>query len=427
MRCARLDWRGARDARTPLPDPMTTTQRWQLLALTLLIGGLLYVLAPVLTPFVFAALLAYLGDPLVDSLQRMRLSRTSGVLVVFAIGVLSVVLVLILLVPMLERQISHFIEQLPRYVEWFRGTAVPWLEQRFGFELGALLDTDQVVPMLQQHWQQAGGVAAAVVATVSKSGFAVIGWVMNLLLVPVVAFYLLRDWDVLIERIRALLPRPVEPAVTRVARESDGVLGAFLRGQLLVMLVLGVIYSIGLWLAGIDLALLIGMTAGLLSFVPYLGNIVGVVAAVVAALVQYQDFAHVAYVLAVFVVGQMLEGMVLTPWLVGDKIGLHPVAVIFAVLAGGQLFGFLGVLLALPVASVAMVVLRHAHERYLASALYGAARTGSECLSADAATLASQSAERDSDPVLAASHPAKRHSDPVLVASHPAEKGPDAR
>ncbi|HVF34560.1 MAG TPA: AI-2E family transporter, partial [Candidatus Saccharimonadia bacterium] len=318
---------------------MTTTQRWQLLALTLVIGAVLYALAPVLTPFVFAALLAYLGDPLVDSLQRLRLSRTSGVLVVFSIMVLSLVLVLILLVPMLERQISHFIEQLPRYVAWFRGTAVPWLEARFGFELGELLDTDQVVPMLQQHWQQAGGVAAAVVATVSKSGFAVLGWVMNLLLVPVVAFYLLRDWDVLIARIRALLPRPVEPSVTRVARESDSVLGAFLRGQLLVMVVLGVIYSIGLWIVGIDLALLIGMTAGLLSFVPYLGTAIGVIAAIVAALVQFHDVAHVLMVCGVFVVGQMLEGFVLTPWLVGDKIGLHPVAVIFAVLAGGQLFG----------------------------------------------------------------------------------------
>ncbi|HET9482687.1 MAG TPA: AI-2E family transporter, partial [Xanthomonadales bacterium] len=340
---------------------MTTTQRWQLIALTLLFGALLYLLSPVLTPFVFAALLAYLGDPLVDSLQKWRMSRTAGVLVVFAIMVLSLVLVLLLLVPMLERQVARFIEQLPRYVEWFRGTALPWLEARAGVEFGDVLDADRLVPMLQEHWQQAGGVAAAIVAAVSKSGFAVLAWAMNLLLVPVVAFYLLRDWDVMIERVRALLPRPVEPTVSRIARESDEVLGAFLRGQLLVMVVLGVIYSIGLWLVGIDLALLIGMTAGLLSFVPYLGNVVGVVAAVVAALVQFHDVPHVAYVLAVFIVGQMLEGMVLTPWLVGDKIGLHPVAVIFAVLAGGQLFGFLGVLLALPVASIVMVLLRHAH------------------------------------------------------------------
>jgi predicted PurR-regulated permease PerM len=349
---------------------MTTTQRWQLLALTVLIAALLWALSPVLTPFAFAALLAYLGDPLVDSLQKWKLSRTAGVLVVFAIMVLSLVLVLVLLVPMLERQITRFVEQLPGYVAWFRANAVPWAEARFGVEFGDVLDADQVVPLLQSHWREAGGVAATIVGAVSKSGFAVVAWLMNLLLIPVVGFYLLRDWDVMVDRIHSLLPRPVEPTVSRIARESDSVLGAFLRGQLLVMVVLGVIYSVGLWIVGIDLALLIGMTAGLLSFVPYLGTAIGVIAAVVAALFQFHDLTHVAYVLIVFGIGQMLEGMVLTPWLVGDKIGLHPVAVIFAVLAGGQLFGFLGVLLALPFASVAMVVLRHAHERYLASGLY---------------------------------------------------------
>jgi len=178
---------------------------------------------------------------------------------------------------------------------------------------------------------------------------------------------------VLVERIRRLLPRPVEPTVSQLARESDLVLGGFLRGQLSVMVALGLIYTLGLWAVGIDLALLIGMTAGLISFVPYLGTIVGMVAAVIAAVVQYQDFLHVALVLGVFGIGQLLEGFVLTPWLVGDRIGLHPVAVIFAVLAGGQLFGFLGILLALPVASIVMVLLRYAHHRYVGSGLYGAA------------------------------------------------------
>jgi predicted PurR-regulated permease PerM len=150
------------------------------------------------------------------------------------------------------------------------------------------------------------------------------------------------------------------------------VLGAFLRGQMSVMLALGVIYTLGLWMAGIDLALLIGMIAGLVSFVPYLGVFVGATISIVAALVQHGDWLHVAFVIAVFAVGQTLEGFVLTPWLVGDRIGLHPVAVIFAIMAGGQLFGFLGVLLALPTAAVAMVGLRYAHQRYTESHLYGA-------------------------------------------------------
>jgi len=148
------------------------------------------------------------------------------------------------------------------------------------------------------------------------------------------------------------------------------VLGAFLRGQLSVMVVLGILYAVGLWLVGLSVGPLIGMIAGLISFVPYLGAITGVFMAVIAALVQYQDLTHVLLVLMVFGIGQTLEGYVLVPKLVGDKIGLHPVAVIFAVLAGGELFGFLGVLLALPVASVVMVLLRYAHERYTASKLY---------------------------------------------------------
>jgi predicted PurR-regulated permease PerM len=199
---------------------------------------------------------------------------------------------------------------------------------------------------------------------------AVVGWALNLVMIPVVAFYLLRDWDDLVERVHALIPRAVEPVVSRLARESDDVLGAFLRGQLSVMLVLGAFYGVGLWLVGVSVGPLIGMIAGLISFVPYLGAITGVVMGVIAALVQYQDWTHVLLVLGVFAVGQTLEGYVLVPKLVGDKIGLHPVAVIFAVLAGGELFGFLGVLLALPVASVVMVVLRYLHARYTQSELY---------------------------------------------------------
>jgi predicted PurR-regulated permease PerM len=323
---------------------MLTTQRLQLVALVFVIGLVVYWLSPVLAPFVLAALLAYLGDPLVDSLERW-MSRTAAVSIVFAIMVLSVTLVAILLVPLLERQISRFIEQLPTYVAWFENQATPYLEGRLGLEFGAF-DTAKIIGALQENWKTAGGVAATVVTTVSKSGFALLGWLANALMVPVVTFYLLRDWDVMVAQIRTLLPRTIEPTVSQLAHESDVVLGAFLRGQLLVMLGLGVIYTVGLMLVGIDLALLIGMVAGILSFVPYLGTAIGVIAAIIAALVQFHDVAHVLLVCGVFVIGQMLEGFVLTPWLVGDKIGLHPVAVIFAVLAGGQLFGFLGILLA---------------------------------------------------------------------------------
>lgn len=209
-----------------------------------------------------------------------------------------------------------------------------------------------------------------VFSSVTKSGLSVIAWLGNLVLIPVVTFYLLRDWDILMARIHELLPRDSEPVITKLAKQSDETLAAFLRGQFLVMLALGIVYSTGLWFIDLKLALLIGMLAGLVSFVPYLGFIVGIVAASVAMLLQTQDVFQLLPVVIVFAIGQALEGMLLTPLLVGDKIGLHPVAVIFAVLAGGQLFGFVGILLALPVAAVIAVLLRHMHGQYKASALF---------------------------------------------------------
>jgi len=185
-----------------------------------------------------------------------------------------------------------------------------------------------------------------------------------------VAFYLLRDWDLLVAKVRDLLPRHIEPTISKLARESDGVIGAFLRGQFIVMSALGVIYSVGLSLIGLEFSLLIGLLAGLISFVPYLGLITGVLAASVVALLQFHSFLSIVWVLAVFGIGQLISDFLLTPLLVGDRIGLHPVAVMFAVLAGGHLFGFFGILLALPVAAVIVVILRHVLNEYLNSNFY---------------------------------------------------------
>jgi len=353
---------------------MTTTQRWQWLVIVLLLGGIIYLLSPILTPFVTGALLAYLGDPLVDRLEKWKLSRTFAVSCVFFLWLVVTVGVVLLFVPFMERQISNFLVQLPLWIAWFQQTAAPWIAEHTGVSLD-LLDTEKLTAMLQENWKEAGGMAAAVVGRVSKSGFAIVSWAMHLVLIPVVTFYLLRDWDILVARVHELLPRKIEPTVARLARDSDDVLGAFLRGQLSVMIVLGAIYAVGLRLVGIDVGPLIGMTAGLISFVPYLGAIVGVGMGLIAALVQYHDWVHVLLVLGVFAVGHLIESYVLVPRLIGTKIGLHPVAVIFAILAGGELFGFLGVLLALPVAAVVMVVLRWLHERYTESALYNAGHT----------------------------------------------------
>lgn len=355
-----------------LPDPFSDRRRWQWLALAAAAGGLVWLLAPILTPFVVSALLAWLGEPLVRRIQRGGRSRTVAVLLVFSLMTLAIVLAVLLLIPLIESQVSQLVDWLPRFGAWLTGTAVPWAEARFNLELAGYFDPSQLIELLKQHWQEAGGIAASVFGGVSKSGLAILGWMANLALIPVVTFYFMRDGGAMLGKGRDLLPRPIEPVVVKLTHESDQVLGGFIRGQLSVMIALGTIYAVGLSAVGVDLGILIGIVAGLVSFVPYLGAIVGVGAAVIATLVQHGDLMHLALVLGVFGLGQLLESFWLTPWLVGDKIGLHPVAVIFAIMAGGQLFGFLGVLLALPFAAVLVVLLRYAHERYTASQLYGA-------------------------------------------------------
>ncbi len=344
-------------------------RRWQLLAITAVIVYLIWLLAPVLMPFAVAAMLAYLGDPLADRLERLGLNRMWAATIVFVVLLLAVVGVLLLLIPLIARQVENLISNLPRYGDWAQHVAWPWLQARLHLD-PHMFDSDRLVTAIKAHIGAIGGVATVVLDKVSRSGLGIAMWLTNLVLIPVVAFYLLRDWDRLVATVDGMLPRSLQPTVAHLARESDAILGAFVRGQLLVMLALGVFYGVGLGLIGLSVGLLIGIVAGLLSFVPYLGFIIGFIAAIIAALVQFGDWTHVLLVCGVFAVGQLLEGYVLVPKLVGDKIGLHPVAVIFAVLAGGYLFGFLGVLLALPAASVIVVVLRYLIERYRLSELY---------------------------------------------------------
>ncbi|WP_066096840.1 AI-2E family transporter [Xanthomonas massiliensis] len=344
--------------------------KWIALAgLALWVVGLL---APILTPFVLSLLLGWLGDPLVDRMEARGRSRNTAVILVFVLMTLLLVLALLILVPMIEQQVVTLLNALPQAHDWLIGTALPWMEQRTGLQLSMWLDPERLFDWLRSHWQQAGGVATTLFGYVSRSGFTMLAWVVNLALVPILTFYFLRDWDTLVERVASLIPRAYIGTASQLARESNEVLGAFMRGQFLVMIALGAIYAIGLSVSGLNLGLLIGLVAGLISFIPYLGATTGIVLAVLAALVQARgfDLQLMAGVAITFGAGQLLESYVLTPRIVGDKIGLHPVAVIFAVMAGGQLFGFLGMLLALPVAAVANVLLRYAHQRYTRSELY---------------------------------------------------------
>ncbi len=347
---------------------MTDSQKWMVFFSLSATALLLYLLAPILMPFFTAALLAYLGDPLVDRLER-KMSRTLAVTIVFVALFAILTVLLFLIIPLLAQQVTYLVKQMPGYLGHIQHNVVPILVEKLGLD-GQLIDFELIKNLFKAHYAQAGGLISQAVSSIASSGLMLVAWTANLVLIPVVTFYLLRDWDLMIARIDELLPRKAQPIIARLAKESDEVLASFLRGQFVVMLALGAVYSLGLWFIGLELALLIGMLAGLVSFVPYLGFIVGIVAASIAMLLQTQELFQLVPVAIVFGIGQMLEGMLLTPLLVGDRIGLHPVAVIFAVLAGGQLFGFVGVLLALPVAAVLVVLLRHVHDEYKASNIF---------------------------------------------------------
>ncbi|MDB5981971.1 MAG: yhhT 2 [Pseudomonas sp.] len=330
-----------------------------------------YLLHPILTPFLIALLLAYMADPLVDRLEASGLSRTLGVVVVFGLFTMVFMALLLVLVPLLAKQLFRLYELAPQMLDWLQHTALPWAQAKLGLADG-FWKFDKVKAAISEHMGQTSDIVGVVLAQATASSLALIGWLTNLVLIPVVCFYLLRDWDVMMAKIRSLLPRHREEQIVKLAGECHEVLGAFIRGQLLVMMALGFIYAAGLMLVGLELGLLIGVIAGLAAIVPYMGFVIGIGAAIIAGLFQFGgDLYPMLGIVAVFMVGQALEGMVLTPLLVGDRIGLHPVAVIFAILAGGELFGFTGVLLALPVAAVIMVVVRHAHDLYKESDIYG--------------------------------------------------------
>lgn len=344
--------------------------------LILLTAGFLllaYLLLPILSPFLMAAILAYISNPLVDTLSTIKLGKFSvgrslaTVLVMLLLAGVLIVL-LFIVVPLLQKEIMLIIQRLPGYITTLHDKLEPWLLRHFGVTLE--IDTVQIQDIITKNWKTASNFAGQFLLTVSSHGLALIAWLVNLLLVPVVLFYLLRDWHGMLARISQLIPRKWHEKTLTIAGEIDQVLAEFLRGQLSVMLLMSAFYATSLWFTGLELALPIGLIAGLLGFVPYLGISTGIILAVLAAALQFSSLGQILPVLAVFGVGQVLEGFLLTPLLVGDRIGLHPVVVIFALLAGGQLFGFAGILLALPVGAAIAVGLRHAKKSYLESELY---------------------------------------------------------
>jgi predicted PurR-regulated permease PerM len=335
------------------------------LALGCVVGALVYLLSPILTPFLLAAVIAYICNPMVSCLAARKIPRTLGTILVMLLLLSIFVALILIMVPIFEKEVLRLINKTPAYLEMLRDNLVPWIEAQFGVNLQP--DIGMLKQAISEHWQKAGGVAAKVLPSLTSGGMAVVEFFVNLVLVPVVLFYLLRDWDELVKQIDEMIPRYWHEQVTELADETDRILAEFLRGQLAVILIMSICYITGLWLVGLEFALPIGLLAGILVFVPYLGMIIGLMLATFAAVMQFQDWSGVILVWVVFGAGQMIEGMVITPWLVGDRIGLHPVVVIFSLLAFGQLFGFFGILLALPVSAVLLVWLRHIRQQYLES------------------------------------------------------------
>lgn len=338
------------------------------LVFSLFFIGLLYVLAPILTPFLIGTLLAYLINPLVNYLMRWHLSRLLSVIIVFSVTFFIIILLILLFIPLIEQQINTLIDMVPNAIDWFQNTLIPTIASYIGTQ--TYIDTNVLKTILVKQWAQAGTVAGSFFSTVIHSGLVLVTLMINLLIVPVVTFYLLRDWKSLLKGINSLIPRKIEPAFVQITKECDHVLSAFFRGQLLVMLSIGIYYSIGLSLIGLKISIILGLTIGLISIVPYLGIIIGIITASIAAFLQFNAFEPIAFVWLLFAIGQILDSIFITPQLVGERIGLHPLVVIFAVLAGGSLFGFFGVLLALPVAAIIMVWLRHLEQKYHSSHLY---------------------------------------------------------
>ncbi|PKO46675.1 MAG: AI-2E family transporter [Betaproteobacteria bacterium HGW-Betaproteobacteria-22] len=339
----------------------------------LLFSGLIYLLGPILTPFLIAAILAYIANPLVNKINGFQIkkfspSRTLATLIVMALLLGTLLLLLLIVIPLLQKEIILLAQKLPVYFNAAKTLLEPWLLKNFGIAL--TVDFVQIQQILTDNWQTAGNFAKNIALGLSTHSIAIAGWLANLILIPLVLFYLLLDWNIIIEKVSHLIPRKRIAKTQLIASEVDAVLAEFLRGQLTVMLLMSVFYAAGLWLVGLELALPIGILSGLLGFIPYLGFGLGLLLGILSALLQFGNLQDLIPILIVFGLGQVIESMVLTPYLVGDRIGLHPLAVIFALMAGGQLFGFAGVLLALPVSAAIAVGFRHARTQYLQSQFY---------------------------------------------------------
>lgn len=329
---------------------------------------LFYVLRSVLLPFVAGIIIGYLLDPFATKFQKMGMNRTLATILVMVLVVLVVVPSLILLFSVIDEQIGRFVSVLPQYAAaWAKKIEPLFVNLQDHFPS---FDPEKIREYLRSNLANGLKLVLAIIRKLVTSGFALFNLLSLLLVTPVVAFYMLRDWHKFLDKVDSLLPEAYKDSIRQQAKEINRILAGFIRGQLSVCLILGTYYSVGLYMVGLELGVLVGFIAGLISFIPYVGSITGFVVSMGIAFAQFDTMMPIMQVLAVFMVGQFIEGNFLTPKLVGDNVGLHPVWVMFALLSGGVLLGFLGLMIAVPVAAIIGVLVRHAIINYKQSSLY---------------------------------------------------------
>lgn len=346
----------------------TKSNRFFWLTLFIFFCAFVYVLRSVLLPFVAGIIIGYLLDPLADKFTRLKMNRTCATVLVLIIMMLIIIPSILLLVNVIDDQLSTFIRVVPNYINSLLQKADPLLTNLK--TLFPTLEADKIREYINNNMANNLKLLGKILRSLISGGMAIVNLISLLLITPVVAFYMLRDWDKFIEKVRSLLPRKSKKAIEEQAKEIDRMMAGFIRGQLSVCVILGSFYALGLHLVGLDLGLLIGFISGIISFIPYVGTISGFIISLALAFAQFDSMMPIISVIIVFAIGQFLEGNFLTPKLVGENVGLHPVWVMFALLAGGVLLGFLGLMIAVPTAAIIGVLLRHAIMNYKKSNLY---------------------------------------------------------
>jgi predicted PurR-regulated permease PerM len=330
---------------------------------------LIWLLRSMLLPFLLGMALAYVADPLADRLEARRVPRWLATLIVLGVIVGGGILALVLVAPLVVNQIMQLAVQTPHYIDVMRHRVLPQVTS-FVARVGGPRDAADLQKEATAYVGSVSSWIVGILGQIWSSGLIIANTVYVMLLTPLVAFYFLRDWDKMVARIDSWMPRRHAAAMRGLAHEIDDILAGFIRGQATVCLIFAVYYSVALSLAGLDFGIIIGTAAGILTFIPYLGSITGLLASVIVAAFQFEDHTRIAIVAGVYILGHLIEANLVTPMLVGGRVKLHPVWIIFALSAGGVLFGFTGILLAVPTAAVVGVLVRFALSHYLGSDFY---------------------------------------------------------